>query len=218
MHVRNEKDAESSCGAGEAGASGWARARALLRPLLGELLGTALLVLLGVASLLPVEGPRPLTHPALAFGFIVTALVQALGPVSGAHFNPAVTLAALLHGHLGALPALAYVLAQLLGGALGFGVLVGMLPQHALLRLDAGGAVLGVHGCTAPAPDVSAAGAMLTEALLTGLLALVACSVWAGHDPAHPDHSAPVKLGLTVAGLVYAGVSISRDRFRMRLA
>lgn len=164
-------------------------------------------MLLGVASLLPVAGPRPLTHPALAFGFLVTALVQALGPVSGAHLNPAVTLAALLHGQLPALPALAYMLAQLLGGTLGFGVLVGVLPPHALLDVDDAGVVRGVHGCTAPAPHVSALGATLTEALLTGLLALVACAVWAGHDPARPDHSAPVKLGLTVAGLVYAGVS-----------
>lgn len=197
--------------AGEDGEGGSLRqARALMRPLLSELLGTALLVLLGVASLLPVAGPRPLTHPALGFGCLVTALVQALGPVSGAHINPAVTLAALLHGQLPALAALGYVLAQLLGGVLGFGVLVAMLPRHALLQLDDAGAVLGVHGCTAPAPQVSALAATLNEALLTGLLALVACAVWAGHDPARPDHSVPVKFGLTVAGLVYAGVSVPR--------
>lgn len=155
-------------------------------------------MLLGVASLLPVLQPRPLTHPALAFGFLVTALVQALGPVSGAHLNPAVTLAALLHGQLPALRALLYVLAQLLGGALGFGMLVGVLPAHAL------------GGCTAPAPHVSPLGAAITEAVLTGLLALVACAVWAAHDPARPDHAVPVKFGLTVAGLVYAGVSLFR--------
>lgn len=165
-------------------------------------------MLLGVASLLPVVESRPLTHPALGFGFLVTALVQALGPVSGAHLNPAVTLAALLHGRLAALPALGYALAQLLGGALGFGVLVALLPTHALLQLGDDGAVLGVHGCVRPAPAVTALAAAATEALLTGLLALVACAVWAGHDPARPDHSVPVKFGLTVAGLVYAGVSI----------
>lgn len=191
----------------------WRQARALWRPLVGELLGTALLVLLGVASLLPVAGPRPLTHPALAFGFVVTALVQALGPVSGAHLNPAVTLAALLYGQLPALPALAYVLVQLLGSTLGFGVLVGVLPPHALLHINESGVTLGVHGCTEPGPQVSALGAVLTEAVLTGLLALVACSVWAGHDPARPDHSVPVKFGITVAGLVYAGVSVACNAF-----
>lgn len=161
---------------------------------------------------------RPLTHPALGFGFVVTALVTALGPVSGAHMNPAVTLAALLLGQLGALPALLYALAQLLGGALGFGVLVGTLPPHALRTLDSAGAVLGVHGCPAPAPGVPVWAAALVEALLTGLLVLVVCAVWAAHDAARPDHSVPLKLGVTIAGLVYAGVSDPTGFYPLRPA
>lgn len=80
------------------------------RALLAELVATALLVLLGVATL--VAGPAPLTHPALAFGFVVLINAVAFGPVSGAHMNPAVTLAALLCGHIQWPLALAYALVQ----------------------------------------------------------------------------------------------------------
>lgn len=55
----------------------------------------------------------------LATAAILFVLITMLGPISGAHFNPAVTLAFALRGELGAGLALAYVAAQLGGGILG---------------------------------------------------------------------------------------------------
>ncbi|XP_049867619.1 aquaporin-like [Pectinophora gossypiella] len=173
--------------------AGAAWARRWLRALAGELVATALLVALGVGSLLP--GPAPLTHPALGFGFVITGLVQAFGGVSGAHMNPAVTLAALICGQLPPVPALAYVLVQFVGAYCGFGLVAAMTP------LEAGTC----PGVTLPAPGVSAGSAVLVEALLTATLVAAVAGLWAAHDAARPDHAAPVKLGLTVAGLVYAG-------------
>ncbi|CAD0197070.1 unnamed protein product [Chrysodeixis includens] len=138
----------------------------------------------------------PLAHPAMAFGFMVVANACAFGPVSGAHMNPAVTLAALLYGQLDALPALGYVLAQMLGATLGFGALQATSPSAATLP---------PVGVTQPGPGVSALAAVLVEAVLTGTLALALCGVWATHDATRPDPSVPIKLGLVVAGLVYAG-------------
>lgn len=80
------------------------------RALVSELVSTALLVLLGVATL--VVGPAPLTHPALGFGFVVLINAIAFGPASGAHMNPAVTLAALIYQKISWDAALAYVVAQ----------------------------------------------------------------------------------------------------------
>lgn len=167
--------------------------------MLAELLATALLVWLGIAAIMPVRGPGTvlLAHPAMAFGFVVIGNACAFGPASGAHMNPAVTLAAVLHGRLAALPALGYVLAQLLGALLGFGALLSTTPSEASAAPT---------GCTLPAPHVSALSATLLEAAMTGVLALACCGVWSAHDPARPDPAVPIKLGLVVAGLVYAGV------------
>lgn len=106
------------------GAAAWARR--WWRALLAELVATALLVLLGVATLLPPGAP--LTHPALAFGFVVLANIEAFGPASGAHMNPAVSLAAALTGRLPPAAALAYALAQTLGAVLGFAGLMALVP------------------------------------------------------------------------------------------
>ncbi|KAI5641611.1 major intrinsic protein domain-containing protein [Phthorimaea operculella] len=79
------------------------------RALVGEVLATALLMILGVGSLMPASQrvEHPLTHPALGFGFVVTALIVAFGNISGAHMNPAVTLAALVYKQIPLLPAVA---------------------------------------------------------------------------------------------------------------
>ncbi len=91
----------------------------------GEALGVALLCMLVVGSGIAVEGlpgAVGLAVHAAAVGAGLSALVAVLGPVSGAHLNPAVTLAFLRTGRIGGREALAYVLAQLGGGVLGVGV------------------------------------------------------------------------------------------------
>nr|XP_032514010.1 lens fiber major intrinsic protein-like isoform X1 [Danaus plexippus plexippus] len=167
------------------------------RALLAELVATALLVLLGVASLLPVNGaPAPLTHPALAFGFVVVANVEAFGPASGAHMNPAVTLAAVLDRRLSLLPAVCYVLVQLLGATLGFGLLMALTPETFVGDVIVGGNAPGSVG-----PVAAAA----VEALLTAVLALLCCGVWRAHEQGKEDPAVSIKFGLTIAGLIYAG-------------
>src|SRR6476620_6828424 len=65
----------------------------------------------------------------LPTGAILTVLILALGPVSGAHFNPAVTLAFLVRGDLTWGAASLYVASQLLGG------IAGVLAAHAMFDL-----------------------------------------------------------------------------------
>lgn len=55
----------------------------------------------------------------LATGAILFVLITMLGPVSGAHFNPAVTLVMRMRAHIGTVEAVQYVVAQLAGGILG---------------------------------------------------------------------------------------------------
>ncbi|XP_045533507.1 lens fiber major intrinsic protein-like isoform X1 [Pieris brassicae] len=174
-----------------------ARAWAVMwwRALVAEVLATALLVGLGAAALLPPGAP--LSHPALAFGFLVVALIEGFGGISGAHMNPAVTLAAALAGRLPWAAALPYVIAQVVGATLGFGALMLLSPSAFFESGPVGG--------TAPGSGVGVISAALLEALLTGTLVLTAGGIWRAEDAGRVDPAASLKLGLVVAGLIYAG-------------
>jgi glycerol uptake facilitator-like aquaporin len=95
------------------------------RALLAVFVGTAFLLLAVVGSgimaqrLSPNDTGLQLLENALATGLALTALIFALGPVSGAHLNPVVTLAAWSLGGIGIWSACTYVLAQVTGAVVG---------------------------------------------------------------------------------------------------
>jgi glycerol uptake facilitator-like aquaporin len=93
------------------------------RAALAELLGTALLLwtIVGSGIVVTHDGPliAQLFPHAVVIGLALAALIVMFAPISGAHFNPAVTLAAVVLGHLPRSRAVAYVAAQLTGAVLG---------------------------------------------------------------------------------------------------
>jgi glycerol uptake facilitator-like aquaporin len=97
----------------------------LLRPLLAEALGTGVLVATVVGSGVMAQNLAPgqvllqLLCNALATVAVLGVLIALLAPVSGSHFNPAVTLAAAVTAGLRWPVALGYLIAQLVGGCLG---------------------------------------------------------------------------------------------------
>jgi len=95
----------------------------LRRATVSELLGTALLLwaIVGSGIVVTHDGPliAQLFPHAIVIGLALGALIVMFAPISGAHFNPAVTLAAVLLGHLPRSRAAAYIAAQLTGAALG---------------------------------------------------------------------------------------------------
>jgi glycerol uptake facilitator-like aquaporin len=90
-----------------------------------ELLGTAFLLAAVVGSgimaakLAGDNAALALLCNTIATGAILTVLILTLGPVSGAHFNPAVSLAAVLRGDMSARATALYIAAQLAGAILG---------------------------------------------------------------------------------------------------
>ena len=105
------------------------------RRLVGECLGTAILLATVVGSgimgetLAAGNDAIALLGNTIATGAILTVLILIFGPISGAHFNPAVTLSFLLRGQIKSSHAILYILTQLLGGILG------MLAAHAMFDL-----------------------------------------------------------------------------------
>ncbi len=103
----------------------------LQRKLIAEVLGTLWLVLGGCGSAVLAANFMPDTNlgiglvgVSLAFGLTVVTGAYAFGHISGGHFNPAVTLGVLTARRIEVREAIAYVVAQLVGGILGAGILV----------------------------------------------------------------------------------------------
>jgi aquaporin Z len=135
------------------------------RRLFSEVWGTFLLVLVaaggGVVSATAFGGDLTLAMKALAPGMMVMGIIFFMGTISGAHLNPAVTLAFAARGNFPWRRVPGYIVAQVIGAIL------------AALFLNAMyGGIL--NGATEPTPDVSPLVAVLTEGILTlGLVSVI---------------------------------------------
>jgi glycerol uptake facilitator-like aquaporin len=129
----------------------------LPRRLVAEALGTGLLVATVVGSGIMAESltkdvALTLLGNTLPTGAILVVLITILGPISGAHLNPAVSLVFALKGELAPREALLYILAQIAGGILGTIVAHAMfaLPLlDASLKMRTGGAQWFAEGLAA---------------------------------------------------------------------
>lgn len=121
---------------------------------------------------------------SLVFGLVVMAMVYATGHLSGAHINPAVTVAFTLSRHFPARDATAYVLAQMAGAVVGALLLLSVWPDQP--------AELG-----ATVPSIAAGGAFVYELMLTALLMFVIMAV--ATDTRAVGAAAAIAVGGTVA-------------------
>ncbi len=153
--------------------------------MLAEGIGTFFLVLIGPgAAMVDVHTGGGVGHAgvALAFAFVVVAMVYAVGHLSGAHINPAVTLAFWSARRFPTQDVIPYVLAQC-GGAVGASL---------VLRMTLGEAT----GMGVTVPSVSIAGAFAIEWLLSFALMFVIMAV--ATDERVAEGFAPIAIGLTV--------------------
>ena len=115
---------------------------ALVRPAFAEALGTAWLALAVIGSGIAAERLSPgdvglqLLENALATAAALVVIILTLGPVSGAHLNPVVTLANRLFGRMTTAEAVAHVCAQVVGGAFGAVVANVMFGRSAIEVAD----------------------------------------------------------------------------------
>jgi MIP family channel proteins len=168
----------------------------MTRRLLAEFIGTAAIVYCGVGAIALNSSNLlngGLIGVAFGHGFAVMVMVFALGGVSGAHFNPAISLALCLMGRFAWRDLIPYVIAQL-GGS---------LIATALLKLTHTGALERVNfGATLLATGVTPLAGMGIEIVLTFFLALVIFRV----AVLESQSLAGVLIGLTVMmGICAAG-------------
>jgi MIP family channel proteins len=162
---------------------------------IAELIGTLLLVFaictvvtLYVATATDAQTGSDFAVVGLVHGVALFALIITLGAVSGGHFNPAVTIAALVTRRIDPVDAVVYILAQLSGGVLGALLVKGLL-------LDEGRA--GDYGAATVSPLLGGdfAGAVV-EGLGTFILVLAVCAV--AFNPRARKEWAPLAIGLTL--------------------
>ena len=132
---------------------------------------------------------------AISYGLALAALVTALGHVSGAHLNPAVTVAAWLTGSVGPAVALAYACAQVAGGLAAGGLLRAVFAADVWQDVALGAPQLG--------PGVTAGTGLLIEAVLAGIVVFVVLQVAA--DERAPRHVYGLAIGAALAACAYVG-------------
>jgi len=150
------------------------------RKLVAEFLGTMVLVVIavGVATesfgfrLFGLSYSAGVAATALAFGLVLVALVYAIGPISGCHVNPAVTLGFISAGRMKVGEGVAYLAAQFAGGIAGAYLLYWMFTTSPLYSKSVVG--LGTDGYGSKSHLlVSEGGAFLIEVVLTTVFVLV---------------------------------------------
>src|SRR3984957_7194847 len=107
-----------------------------MKKLLAESIGTFALVFAGTGAIvINASSNGGVTHVgiALTFGLVILAMIYAVGDISGAHFNPAVTSAFWLSGRFPGKRVFPFIAAQCLGAFLASGILHLLFPTHATL-------------------------------------------------------------------------------------
>lgn len=158
--------------------------RPLARQLAAELVGTFALVFAGCGAIMVDAKTGALGHVgvAISFGLVIMVMIYAVGHISGAHFNPAVTFAFAFSRHLPWSRVVAYWIAQLLGALAAAAILRGSLGDIAHV-----GATL---------PSGSQGQSFLWELVLTFFLMFVIMAV--ATDTRAVGEAAAIAIGGTV--------------------
>ncbi|XP_053413398.1 aquaporin-8 [Nycticebus coucang] len=171
----------------------------LVQPCLVELLGSALFIFIGCLSVIENVPDMGLLQPALAHGLALSLIISTLGNISGGHFNPAVSLAAMLSGGLTLMMLLPYWISQLLGGLLGAALAKVVSPEDRFWNTT-GAAFVTVQ------EQGQVIGALVAEIILTVLVLAVGLGTTNEKTTFSPT---PFRVGQSVTMAILAGGTVS---------
>lgn len=185
----------------------------MIRKFAVEFLGTAILVFVAVGTATLMFGFRfdggsvaaGVVVTALAFGLTLLALVYLIGPISGCHVNPAVTIGALLAGRIPLTEAIGYWIAQLAGGIVGALALWGSFSTSSAYSRTATG--LGANGYGSESLiHIGIGGAFIFEVVLTAIFVFVVLRVTSATANAA---TAAIAIGLALTVVHLVGIPIT---------
>lgn len=192
-----------------------------IKKLLAEFVGTAVLVVIAVGVATESFGFKlhglsisaGVAATALAFGLVLVALVYAIGPISGCHINPAVTMGFISSGRMKLVEGISYMVAQVAGGIAGAYLLYWMfttVPSYSKNRQGLGTDGYGAQSLL----HISQGGAFLVEVVLTAVFVMVV--LFATHKAAIQG-AAGVAIGFALVivhliGIPLTGTSVNPAR------
>jgi aquaporin Z len=192
------------------------------RKLVAEFVGTFFLVFfaVGVATLsfgfkfFGTSASAGVVATALCFGLVLLALAYTLGPISGCHINPAVTMGFLASGRMALMEAVEFWIAQFLGGIAGALVLWGIFSASPVYSRHVQG--LGADGFGKLSMiRIDAVGAFFTEVILTMLFVYVVLAATSKLMASPALAGLALGLALTVVhllGILITGTSVNPAR------
>jgi aquaporin Z len=173
-----------------------------------ELVGTFVLVFAGVGSAVFAGPLIGFLGISLAFGLALLSMVYVIGPVSGCHINPAVTIGVLLSGKFkgSAADVIGYIIGQLVGAILA-ALAVLLIAKGRATGYDVGVLGLASNGFGAYSPGgYGGTSAFFAELILTAFLVLV---VLGSTDEKAPVGFAGIAIGLALALTNLAAIPIT---------
>ncbi|MBI4212328.1 MAG: MIP family channel protein [Deltaproteobacteria bacterium] len=169
-----------------------------MRAYLAELFATFVLIFIGAGSVVVNQhtgGAVGLMGIAVAHGLAIVFGINVIGHISGAHINPAVTVAMLVTKRISASRALGYIISQLLGALVAGILLSALLPETASTA---------VHlGATQLASGIGYGTGFVLEVLLTFLLVMAIFGTVV--DPRGNKSTASFVIGLTITMGIFIG-------------
>ncbi len=168
-----------------------------MREYLAELIATFALVFIGAGAV--IANPGNIVAVAFAHGLVLMAMIYALGHISGAHVNPAVTVAMMATKQIGIFKGIGYIVSQLVGAAIaGF-----------LLSAIFTGAVSNLNNLGAPAlgSGVNELKGVAVEAVLTFFLVFTIFGT--AVDKKGSAHHAGLAIGMVLAFDILAGGALT---------
>lgn len=185
---------------------------------IAELIGTMVLVLMGCGSAV-IAGADGTTGVGLlgisfAFGLSVVSMAYAIGPISGCHINPAISVAMTVAGKLPSKDLIGYVVAQVIGAILGAGILYVIVSNHPGFEMKPW--ALGSNGFgTGYLGEYNLLAAFLAETIFTFIFLLVIFGTTHGLNPNGGFAGLAIGLSLVlihIVGIKVTGVSVNPAR------
>ena len=171
-----------------------------------EFLGTFALVFIGCGSAVIAGGQIGYAGISFAFGLTVLAMVYAIGPISGCHINPAISIAMLVAGKMKGKDALMYIIAQCLGAVVAAGILLAIANGVTGYDLATDGLGQNGFGRDGSPAGYSLAACFLAEVVLTAIFLFV---IFGSTSKGAPKGFAGLSIGFSLVLIHLVGIPIT---------